>query len=43
MPNIVEAHRLFGDPDYLVRVIARDLPDFQRIHDDHLAALPRVQ
>lgn len=43
IPNIVEAQRLFGDPDYLVRVIARDLPDFQRVYDDHLATLPGVQ
>lgn len=43
IPNIVEAQRLFGDPDYLVRVIANDLPDFQRVYDDHLATLPGVQ
>ena len=43
IPNIVEAQRLFGDPDYLVRVIARDLPDFQRVYDDHLATWPGVQ
>lgn len=41
--NILEAQRLFGDPDYLLRVIARDLPDFQRVYDDHLATLPGVQ
>lgn len=43
IPHILEAQRLFGDPDYLLRVIARDLPDFQRIYDDHLACLPGVQ
>ncbi len=25
-PNIVEAQRLFGSPDYLLKVIAEDLP-----------------
>src|SRR5690348_2390830 len=28
IPNIVQAQRLFGDPDYLLRVVTRDLPDF---------------
>jgi DNA-binding Lrp family transcriptional regulator len=43
IPNIFEAQRLFGDPDYLLRVIARDLPTFQQVYDDHLATLPGVQ
>jgi len=43
MHNIIEAQRLFGDPDYLLRVIARDLPAFQQVYDDHLATLPGVQ
>jgi DNA-binding Lrp family transcriptional regulator len=43
IPNILEAQRLFGDPDYLLRVIALDLPAFQRVYDDHLATLPGVQ
>ena len=43
IPNVLEAHRLFGDPDYLLRVIARDLPDFQHIYDTHLMVLPGVQ
>ncbi|CUR56678.1 putative transcriptional regulator (AsnC family) [metagenome] len=41
--NVVDAQRLFGNPDYLLRTVARDLPDFQRIYDDHLATLPGVQ
>jgi DNA-binding Lrp family transcriptional regulator len=43
VPNILQAQRLFGDPDYLLRVIARDLPDFQQLYDDVIAALPGVQ
>ena len=43
IPNIVQAQRLFGDPDYLLRVITRDLPDFQQVYDDRLATLPGVQ
>ncbi len=42
-PNILDAQRLFGEPDYLLRVVARDLADFQRIYDNHLAKLPGVQ
>jgi DNA-binding Lrp family transcriptional regulator len=41
--HILHAHRLFGDPDYLLRVIARDLPAFQQIYDEALATLPGVQ
>jgi DNA-binding Lrp family transcriptional regulator len=41
--NIVQAQRLFGDPDYLLRVITRDLPDFQKFYDERLATLPGVQ
>ncbi|MEZ0447609.1 Lrp/AsnC family transcriptional regulator [Cellulomonas sp. ICMP 17802] len=43
VPQVLLAQRLFGDPDYLLRVIARDLPDFQRLYDDHLSTLPGVQ
>lgn len=43
IPQIVEAQRLFGDPDYLLQVITRDLPAFQRLYDERLSALPNVQ
>ena len=42
-PNILQAQRLFGDPDYLLRVIAADLSAFQRLYDDALSTLPGVQ
>ena len=42
-PQILQAQRLFGDPDYLLRVIARDLPAFQQLYNEHLGALPGVQ
>ena len=41
--QIVEAQRLFGDPDYLLQVITKDLPAFQRLYDEHLTSLPNVQ
>ncbi len=41
--NIVQAQRLFGDPDFLLRVVAKDLEDFQRLYDAELANLHGVQ
>jgi DNA-binding Lrp family transcriptional regulator len=41
--GIVQAQRLFGDPDYLLRVVTKDLPAFQRLYDATLAGLPGVQ
>lgn len=43
IPHITLAQRLFGDPDYLLRVVAADLEHFQRLYDDQLSALPGVQ
>ncbi|RZL80440.1 MAG: Lrp/AsnC family transcriptional regulator [Rhodococcus sp. (in: high G+C Gram-positive bacteria)] len=42
IPHVLQAQRLFGDPDYLLRVVARDLPGFQTLYDESLAALPGV-
>jgi MFS family permease len=43
VPEIVTAQRLFGDPDFLLRVVTADLAAHQRLRDDKLAALPGVQ
>lgn len=43
IPEVLTAERLFGDPDFLVRLVARDLADYQRLRDDHLASLPGVE
>ena len=43
IPNVVQAQRLFGDPDYLLRIVTADLAAYQRLEDDALAALPGVQ
>lgn len=40
---VTQAQRLFGDPDYLLHVVVRDLPAFQRLYDEQLTALPGVQ
>lgn len=39
---VVEAQRLFGNPDYLLRVVASTLTAYQELEDDELAALPGV-
>ncbi|GAB3374402.1 Lrp/AsnC family transcriptional regulator [Azotobacter armeniacus] len=43
IPQIIEAQRLFGDPDYLLHVVTRDLSAFQQLYDERLSALPNVQ
>jgi len=43
IPNVVQAERLFGDPDYLLRVVTADLAGYQRLQDEKLTALPGVQ
>lgn len=42
IPHVRQAERLFGDPDYLLRVIAKDLPAFQQLYDERIATLPGV-
>lgn len=43
IPQIVIAQRLFGDPDYLMQVVTRDLSSFQKLYDQKLSAMPGVQ
>jgi len=43
IPNVLLAQRLFGDPDYLLRIVTADLAAYQELEDDVLAALPGVQ
>ena len=43
IPNVLQAQRLFGDPDYLLRIVTKDLAAYQQLYDDQLAALPGVQ
>jgi DNA-binding Lrp family transcriptional regulator len=41
--EVRHAERLFGDPDYLVRVAAADLDAYQTLRDERLATLPGVR
>lgn len=40
---IVEAQRLFGEPDFLLRVYAPDLPSYQQLYDEVLVQLPGIE
>jgi DNA-binding Lrp family transcriptional regulator len=41
--EVRHAERLFGDPDYLVRVTTSDIATYQTLRDEKLATLPGVQ
>lgn len=43
MSHVVQAQRLFGDPDYLLRVVTADLAAYQRLYMETLAELPGVE
>ncbi|MFE6758943.1 Lrp/AsnC family transcriptional regulator [Streptomyces sp. NPDC057684] len=43
IPHVIQAQRLFGDPDYLLRVATADLDAYRQLYDRQLAQLPGVQ
>ncbi|WP_381800633.1 Lrp/AsnC family transcriptional regulator [Streptomyces niveus] len=43
VPHVLQAQRLFGEPDYLLRVATADLAAFQELYDRRLARLPGVR
>lgn len=43
VPHVLQAQRLFGEPDYLLRVATADLTAFQELYDQKLARPPGVQ
>ncbi len=43
IPEIISAQRLFGDPDYILQVLTRDIQSFQRLYDERLSSLESVQ
>jgi DNA-binding Lrp family transcriptional regulator len=42
IPAVRHAERLFGDPDYLLRVATADIAAYQTLRDNQLATLPGV-
>ncbi len=43
VPEILECHLMSGQFDYLLRVVARDAEDYERIHRGKLSRLPGLQ
>jgi DNA-binding Lrp family transcriptional regulator len=42
IPHVVQAQRLFGDPDYLLRIAVADIAAYERFRTDVLTTLPGV-
>jgi Lrp/AsnC family transcriptional regulator, leucine-responsive regulatory protein len=43
VPEILECHLMSGQFDYLLRVAAADVADYERIHRSRIARLPGIQ
>jgi Lrp/AsnC family transcriptional regulator, leucine-responsive regulatory protein len=43
IPEILECHLMSGQFDYLLRIVARDAEDYERIHRGKISRLPGVQ
>lgn len=41
-PNVLVCQLMSGSSDYLIQIVARDLPDFERLHANVLGHLPGV-
>ena len=41
-PNILSCHLMSGEYDYILRIAAKDLQDYERIHKEWLSAMPHV-
>jgi DNA-binding Lrp family transcriptional regulator len=41
-PNVLSCHLMSGEYDYILRVAAKDLQDYERIHKEWLTAMPHV-
>lgn len=41
-PNVLSCHLMSGEYDYILRVAAKDLADYERIHKEWLSAMPHV-
>ncbi|MFK0291988.1 Lrp/AsnC family transcriptional regulator [Streptomyces sp. NPDC090442] len=42
LPQVIETHRLFGDPDYLLRIAVADIAAYERFYTEVLCALPGI-
>jgi DNA-binding Lrp family transcriptional regulator len=42
IPEVMECYLMTGEFDYLLRVVVRDMADFERLHKESLTRLPGV-
>ncbi|HNG89251.1 MAG TPA: Lrp/AsnC ligand binding domain-containing protein, partial [Saprospiraceae bacterium] len=42
LPEVIECHHIAGAFDYLLKVVARDMDDYQRFVKEKLAALENI-
>lgn len=42
VPEVIECYLMSGDFDYLLRVVAENVADYERIHHESLTRLPGV-
>ena len=43
IPNVIQAYRLFGQPDYQVHIAAESKKAFQQLYDEVLSQLPGIR
>jgi len=43
IPEVIEAQRLFGEPDYVLRVVTASHTAYQQLYDESLAHLPGLR
>jgi DNA-binding Lrp family transcriptional regulator len=41
--EVTELHRLFGSPDYFVRIKVKDLPAYEAFLSNHVLTIPGIQ
>ena len=41
-PNVLSCDLMSGEYDYVIRIAARDLEDYERVHKEWLTAMPHV-
>ena len=41
-PQVLECHTMAGGSDYLLKVVAKDIADYERFLRDHLLQRPHV-
>lgn len=43
IPEVIQAQRLFGNPDYLLQIVTQDLQSYQKLYDEKLTSIQGVE